>query len=318
MELVTITEVTKRYHISTRTLRYYEQLGLLVSSKKEGYAYRTYDADALKRLEQILVLRKFRIPLKDIQRVLRSEGGEAAQIAFQAKLHELSDEIATLTSLKAALERLAGLLHEQNDMDSSAIIAAHEWQVSPLQLRTNNTKEEFIMETTNCSDYDMNPISMLKDVRIVYLPPSYVASIHSNSETPESDSSDQMRQFVKESKLDKIKPDFRHYGFNHPEGAKHSYERWVTIPEHMEVKAPFVKKHFSGGMYAAHMIPMGNFDEWSWLTKWVESSSQYEHDAVEPNCLEEHLNYINQYQLNDEELHACTQLDLLLPIRSRE
>ena len=88
MELVTITEVTKRYHISTRTLRYYEQLGLLVSSKKEGYAYRTYDADALKRLEKILVLRKFRIPLKDIQRVLQSEGGEAAQIAFQAKLHE--------------------------------------------------------------------------------------------------------------------------------------------------------------------------------------------------------------------------------------
>ncbi len=34
-------------NISTRTLRYYEQIGLIESVKKEDYAYRTYDEAAV-------------------------------------------------------------------------------------------------------------------------------------------------------------------------------------------------------------------------------------------------------------------------------
>jgi len=35
MELQTISEVSKQFNISTRTLRYYEQIGLLQSTKKK-------------------------------------------------------------------------------------------------------------------------------------------------------------------------------------------------------------------------------------------------------------------------------------------
>jgi len=38
MELQTISQVSKSFGISTRTLRYYEQLGLIKSIKKEDYA----------------------------------------------------------------------------------------------------------------------------------------------------------------------------------------------------------------------------------------------------------------------------------------
>jgi DNA-binding transcriptional MerR regulator len=64
MELQTITRVSRNYNISTRTLRYYEKIGLLPSNKQEGYAYRTYDDNSLKILEQIIILRKLQIPLK--------------------------------------------------------------------------------------------------------------------------------------------------------------------------------------------------------------------------------------------------------------
>lgn len=53
--LKTITEVTKSFGISTRTLRYYEQLGLIQSQRVQGYSYRVYDAEACTRINQILI-----------------------------------------------------------------------------------------------------------------------------------------------------------------------------------------------------------------------------------------------------------------------
>lgn len=44
--LKTITQVTKTFDISTRTSRYYEQLGLIKSQRIEGYSYRVYDEAA--------------------------------------------------------------------------------------------------------------------------------------------------------------------------------------------------------------------------------------------------------------------------------
>jgi len=66
MELQSISQVSRRFHVSTRTLRYYEKIGLIAPTKTEESAYRAYDTDTLMRLRQIIVLRKFRIPLKEI------------------------------------------------------------------------------------------------------------------------------------------------------------------------------------------------------------------------------------------------------------
>lgn len=66
MRLMTISEVTKAFNVSTRMLRYYDEIGLLSSTRKEDYAYRVYDASAVRRLQQIITLRKLRIPLKKI------------------------------------------------------------------------------------------------------------------------------------------------------------------------------------------------------------------------------------------------------------
>jgi hypothetical protein len=75
--------------------------------------------------------------------------------------------------------------------------------------------------------------------------------------------------FVRESTLTRIKPDLRHYGFNSPssvdETGRHGYEMRVTIPGGFPVSKPLVKKHFDGGLYGAHMIPFGAFEEWDLL-----------------------------------------------------
>ncbi len=75
-ELIKIRDVSAKYDISARALRYYEDVGLITSIRTEDYAYRLYDKNAIKRLEQILILRKLNISIKDIQRIFSASGSE--------------------------------------------------------------------------------------------------------------------------------------------------------------------------------------------------------------------------------------------------
>jgi hypothetical protein len=165
-----------------------------------------------------------------------------------------------------------------------------------------------------------------RDVRIVYIPQMTVASIHKIGGKPEWDTGNLLHQFIKEKNLSVIKPDFRHFGFNHPNGQKpdgsdHGYERWISIPENMDIEQPFIKKNIPGGLYAAWMIPIGLFEEWGLLWEWTENNEKYERVAGDPEMmdglLEEHLNYINLYTKSGEELDKCMQLDLLIPIKEK-
>jgi DNA gyrase inhibitor GyrI len=191
-----------------------------------------------------------------------------------------------------------------------------------LKVTKINFKEEKSMEDLNKAK---ESLSKLTDVRIIYLPPATVASSHYIGKDPEDNSGYLLDQFVKDSELYKKKPDLRLYGFNHPnptEGnAEYGYERWVTIPDAMEVPEGLTKKHFPGGMYAAHMIPMGAFEEWGWLYDWVQKSDKYEYNPGEQECmngcLEEQLNYISYIQVKQGETFEL-QLDLLMPIKEKD
>ena len=55
-----IGQVARKTGLTTHTLRYYEKEGLIASKHKDDYAYRVYDETAIKRLKQVLLLRKLR------------------------------------------------------------------------------------------------------------------------------------------------------------------------------------------------------------------------------------------------------------------
>ncbi len=60
----TIKEIAELTGVSARTLRYYDEIGLLKPTDKSEAGYRLYDEDALETLRQILFFREFDIPLK--------------------------------------------------------------------------------------------------------------------------------------------------------------------------------------------------------------------------------------------------------------
>ena len=328
-ELLTVTEVSRSLGLSTRILRHYEGLGLVESRRRDGYAYRVYDQEAVRRLRQIVILRKLRLPLKQIKRILDDSSAQTAIQVFQEKIAELDQEAGAYTVMRDILQELLQALKSRYWLpagpvllDDAQLLGLVESLPSPnLQLKEESAQK---MEDLNRAE---ETAGKLKNVRIVHLPASTVAAAHYVGPDPEDHAGAMIAGFTREKKLWETGSSMRLYGFNHPnpppEGGEYGYEFWVTIPDDMDVPAPLEKKHFPGGTYAAHCIQMGNFHEWQWLFGWAYESEEYEiNGSGSPEdmygCLEEHLNYFDHILATPEGEPACTQLDLLLPVKPRK
>ena len=99
-ELIKIRDVSIKYDISARTLRYYEDMGLITSARNDDYAYRLYDEDNLRRLEQILILRKLKISIKDIRRIFGTSGSEVVLDVLGKKVDAIDEEVSLLHELR--------------------------------------------------------------------------------------------------------------------------------------------------------------------------------------------------------------------------
>ena len=64
---VQIGELAKSLDITTRTIRYYEEIGLMGKTERLGGGTRTYTQDDILRLKFILKLKNLGIALKEIQ-----------------------------------------------------------------------------------------------------------------------------------------------------------------------------------------------------------------------------------------------------------
>lgn len=67
----TISQVAELTGISTRTLQYYDEIGLLKPSELTESGYRLYDDVALQKLQQILFFKELGFKLKEIKEILQ-------------------------------------------------------------------------------------------------------------------------------------------------------------------------------------------------------------------------------------------------------
>jgi DNA-binding transcriptional MerR regulator/DNA gyrase inhibitor GyrI len=326
-ELWTIGRVSGAFGVSTRMLRHYEKLGLLQSRRIENYAYRLYDEENCQRLRQIIILRKLRISLKQIALLMENDSAINAIELFMDNINELDGEISSLSTIRDILQKLANKLRENTALSLSIDLLSEESissLISPAALNKFSVKEIMTMDELDKANETVSKLTD-KDVRIVYLPPAEVATYQYEGDEPENHVHAVINKFVRDSGLRKIKPEIRHYGFNSPnpdESGKHGYEIWVTIPNGMDMPEPLVRKQFAGGLYAARMIPFGEFEMWGKLFEWVSGSEKYEYRGEGNNsdmfgCLEESLTYVNRAYLEEPDGDGF-QLDLLLPIKERE
>lgn len=118
-----ISEVTVRSGVPATTLRYYEQLNL-ISSTRSVNGYRDYAPAVLERLSFISVAKKMDLDLEQIKWLLDvTETGtctntrDALHPVLTDRLHEVEESIRRLEELRAVLAR--SLEHVATCPDSS-------------------------------------------------------------------------------------------------------------------------------------------------------------------------------------------------------
>ena len=76
--LLRIGDLAERAGVTPRTIRYYEELGLLPPSEREQGKHRTYDEAAVERLHEITRLRDLLgLSLEELKRVVQAEDARA-------------------------------------------------------------------------------------------------------------------------------------------------------------------------------------------------------------------------------------------------
>ena len=112
-KLMKINEVAAKYNITKRTLRYYEEIGLIKSKRDDLSNYRYYDNDALKRLEQILLLRELNFKLSEVREILLSDDYDAIKNIFIRRLDEIREDIEDLNYFEKVVASIIKIGQDQ-------------------------------------------------------------------------------------------------------------------------------------------------------------------------------------------------------------
>jgi DNA-binding transcriptional MerR regulator len=119
-----IGAVAHRLGVTARTIRYYEELGLLEPAARSEGAYRLYDADDIERLRFIKALRDDAgFSLAEIGQMLEDEAARARNRARFRSTTDMAERRAIVDDalarvdrqvqlLEAKMERLAGMIAE--------------------------------------------------------------------------------------------------------------------------------------------------------------------------------------------------------------
>jgi len=114
---VQIGALAKKLGITTRTIRYYEEIGLMGTTERLGGGARTYGRDDVLRLKFILKLKELGISLNEMQDLAKNfDANEQAFGTITPKLLEILDlhigkvdqKIANLASLRQEIVSYRG------------------------------------------------------------------------------------------------------------------------------------------------------------------------------------------------------------------
>lgn len=101
----TVKDVSEITGVSIRTLRYYDEIGLLKPAEFTDAGYRLYDNRALERLQEIMFLKELEIPLEDIKNIMDTPNYDKEQALLVQK-----------TLLEQKRNRLNGIIELISDV----------------------------------------------------------------------------------------------------------------------------------------------------------------------------------------------------------
>ncbi len=81
----TVKDMSEITGVSIRTLRYYDEIGLLKPTKLTKSGYRLYDNKALEKLQEIMFFKELEIPLMNIKKIMEDPNYDREQVLSDQK-----------------------------------------------------------------------------------------------------------------------------------------------------------------------------------------------------------------------------------------
>ena len=136
-----IKEISKEYNISSRTIRYYEELFNLKSVKKSNIRY--YDENEEKRIKTIVVFRKLNFSLSKIKNIILKCNQDNILNIINDEKRKYLTEVENITNNIMLLNELKSIITNTPDNDLEQLI------ISNLYEEFKNGKDAHIKDHTN-------------------------------------------------------------------------------------------------------------------------------------------------------------------------
>jgi len=278
--LIKIKDVSSKYDITARTLRYYEDMGLINSARSDDYAYRMYDENAVKRIEQILILRKLNISIKDIQRIFSTASSDVVLEVLEKKVQNIDDEVALLHELKDIVLDFIREIERVNFADDSDIKQLYD---KAKEIETQLISVDYIGKPSNVSrliEITDKLDKKIPDVMVVRIPKFRAATTGYGDFGMVFDSGIDKWQEQNNHLLKNIIFDCPDFLMGGNKGVQ-----WIWAVEDGVGEAdtaPYKIIEFEGGLYASAVCIDGDDESMGKvhdkINKWIQGTN-FEHDA---------------------------------------
>jgi len=281
LSLIRINEVVDASGISSRTLRYYEEVGLLWSNRVNG-AQRHYDSSAIERLRQIMVLRKMQIPIKDIIAIFKNQSMAVLTQTFVDKLTSLDTEISALSELRQLVNEFMQQMTISGITKITALPLLYEETEKRLAIAQTETLNSF----EKLAEINQNALK-LNDIRMIRLPPMrMITSRLKSGKIEELDGDKLQNMFIEYNLLPQ--PGMRDCFMQKETGGE--WLMMLKVPQDYNNQTPYQDTQFSGGLYAITSSYFENMDDtWRLLKEWVTGNQEFEADSERMEMIEEIL-----------------------------
>lgn len=277
-ELYKIREVSLRYDISARALKYYEDMGLIQSTRSEDYAYRCYDETAIKRLEQILILRKLNIKIKDIQRIFNSDRSDVVLEVLSQKVMDIDDEVALLHELKNIVIEFINQIEKSGFQNNSEIKLLYEkakdieQQIINVDYNGNSSNVNKLFEVTE-------KLNKAPDIRVINIPAMQMISSGPLQDMETFEEFDNWWSAI--DTTDYITPrDFMYF-----DSSENCMVWLFAPPRNFKNTSKYKYIDFPGGLYAVCASKDGDGVDMNRvkaaMRKWIKDSGCFEESSLE-------------------------------------
>ena len=139
-------ELAKKANVTVRTIRYYDQIGLLKPGKTADNGYRLYDDEDLFRLQKILCLKSLGFELDDIRTMTATDNYTSLPEALHYQLLAIDKKIENLKLLKENLSSMEESLEGNREID---------WSLLVRTMQMNGLEQDIIDQYKNSTNIDI-------------------------------------------------------------------------------------------------------------------------------------------------------------------